>query len=141
MSEKMIGSPRDTCLFEFFAVLFVGRIDDQRSFGGLDQYEIRFFAFDDFFPVDILLVPRDIQSPDFEIARGLFAAGRREKQHTQQENVISNVRHKRIFGVKRLVKYWPDRGSAYSDVCFDLVRVRKVTKRFCFFFIADTIFP
>ena len=62
----MIGSPRDTCLFEFFAVLFVGRIDDQRSFGGLDQYEIRFFAFDDFFPVDILLVPRDIQSPDFE---------------------------------------------------------------------------
>ena len=125
MSEKMIGSPRDTCLFEFFAVLFLGRIDDQRSFGGLDQYEIRFFAFDDFFPVDILLVPRDIQSPDFEIARGLFA----------------NVRHKRIFGVKRLVKYWPDRGSAYSDVCFDLVRVRKVTKRFCFSFIAYTIFP
>lgn len=56
VSEKVVGSPCYSDLFEFFTVTFVGRIDDKGPFGRFDDDEVGLFGFGDFFPVDILLM-------------------------------------------------------------------------------------
>ena len=67
MPEKMIGPPQDTGTFQFGAVLRISRIDDQGSFSGLDKDEMRLFMLLHLLPVDIFLVPRNIEPPHLEI--------------------------------------------------------------------------
>ena len=72
--EKVVGAPCNVRPFELAAVPVVGRIDDQRAFRSLDEYEPWLFVLDDFLPVDVLLVARDVQSPDGKVVRGFLAA-------------------------------------------------------------------